>query len=71
MDAWSAGAAGIDPERKEDEYPERPCGAIRFSGIYIRAALQYANGAGVYRLQSVEEERGQDQGESGRPTGAE
>jgi hypothetical protein len=28
--------------------------------VYIRAALQYADGAGVHRIQSVEEERGQD-----------
>ena len=34
-----------------------------FSGIYIRTALQSANGAGVYRLQSVEEEREQGQEE--------
>ena len=41
MDAWGAGAAGTDSEREEDEHPERPAGAIRFSGIHIRAALQY------------------------------
>ena len=70
MDAWGGGAAGIDSQREEDEHPECPAGALRFSGIYIRAALQHANGASVYRIQSVEEERGQDQGESGGASGA-
>ena len=58
MDAWSAGAAGIDSQRAEDECPECRSGALRFSRIYIRAALQCAAGLGVYRIQSVEEERG-------------
>jgi hypothetical protein len=35
VDGWSADAAGIDAERKEDEHPECPAGAIRFSGVYI------------------------------------
>jgi hypothetical protein len=39
---------------------------IRLSGIYIRAAFQWANGAGVHRLQSVEEEREQSQAECER-----
>ena len=66
VDAWGAEAAGTDSEREEDEHPERPAGAIRFSGLHIRAALQCADGAGVYRIQSVEEERATDQGKSGR-----
>ena len=63
VDARCTGAAGADPQRKEDEPSGRPKGTIRFSGIYIRTALQSANGAGVYRLQSVEEEREQGQEE--------
>ena len=45
VDAWSAGAAGTDTQRKEDEHSQCPEGAIRLSGLYIRAALQQANGA--------------------------
>ena len=45
VDAWGAGAAGADAERKEDEHPECPAGAIRFSGVYIRAAYQPARTA--------------------------
>lgn len=56
VDARCTGAAGPDTQRKQDEHSGRPEGTIRFSGIYIRTALQSANGAGVYRLQSVEEE---------------
>ena len=47
MDAWGAGAAGSDTQRKEDEPSECPAGAIRFSGIYIRTAHQSA-GRGEY-----------------------
>ncbi len=66
MDAWGAGAAGADTEREEDEPPECAAGAIRFSGIHIRAALQRADRQGVPRIQSVEEEREQDEAERGR-----
>jgi hypothetical protein len=71
VDAWGTGVTGINMQREEDECPERRSGAIRFSGIYIRAALQSADGSGVYRIQSVEQERGPDQNESGEPSGAE
>ena len=47
MDAWGAGAAGSDTQRKEDEPSECPAGTIRFSGIYIRTAHQSA-GRGEY-----------------------
>ena len=69
VDEWGAEAAGIDAERKEDEHSECTAGAIRFSGVYIRAAHQPADRAGVYRIQSVEEERGTDQAEGGGTAG--
>jgi len=45
MDARNAGATGPDSERKENEYPGCPAGAIRLSGLHVRAALQCADGA--------------------------
>src|SRR5271157_1417715 len=65
MDARGAGAAGTDTEREEDEPPGCTAGAIRLSGVYIRTALQRADGPGVHRVQSIEEERGQDEAERG------
>src|ERR1700730_12640287 len=70
MDAWGAGAVGADTEREEDEPPECAAGAIRFSGIHIRTALQRTDRQGVYRIQSVEEEREQDEAECGRASEA-
>ena len=45
-------------------------GAIRLSGVYIRAAYQPADWAGVHRIQSVEEERGPDPAEGGGTVGS-
>src|ERR1700683_1080500 len=66
MDARGAGAVGTDTERKEDEPPECPSGAIRLSGLYIRAALQPADWLEVHWVQSVKEERATDQRDGGR-----
>ena len=52
-------------EREEDEPPGCTAGAIRFSGVYIRTALQRADWQGVHRVQSIEEEREQDEAECG------
>ncbi len=65
------GSAEADSERKEDEPPEGGCGTIRFSGVYIRAALQQADGVEVYRIQPVEEERGTEEAERERAAGGE
>ncbi len=70
MVARGAGAAGADTEREEDEPPECAAGAIRLSRVYIRAALQRADWPGVYRIQSIEEEREPDEAERGRAPGA-
>jgi hypothetical protein len=39
VDAWGAGATGIDSQREEDECPERSSGAFRFSGIQCAAEV--------------------------------
>ena len=69
MDAWSAGAAKADSEREEDEHSERPAGAIRFSGVYIRATLQPADGRPVPWVQTVAEECEAVSGECARALG--
>ncbi len=48
--AGSADAVGIDAERKEDEHTKCPAGAIRFSGVHIRAAHQSADWEAVHRI---------------------
>src|ERR1019366_6409537 len=66
VDARGAGAAGTDTEREEDEPLECTAGAIRFSGVHIRTALQRTDWQGVHRIQPIEEEREQDEAERGR-----
>jgi len=45
-------------------------GSDSTSRVYIRAALQRADWPGVYRIQSIEEEREPDEAERGRAPGA-
>ena len=50
---WTRGVMerlGADSQREEDEHQECAAGAIRLSGLYIRAALESADGAKVYRV---------------------
>ena len=70
MDARGAGAAGADAQREEDEHTKCPAGAIRFSGVHIRAAREPARGRQVHGVQSVAEEREPDQAEGGRTVGS-
>src|ERR1700730_11528889 len=70
VDARCTGAAGSDTQRKEDEHSGRRPATIQFSGIYIRTTLQSAHGAGVYRVQSVEEECEPGQAECEGASGA-
>jgi hypothetical protein len=50
LGAGDADAVGADAQRAEDEHTERASGAVPLSGLYLRAALQPAHGAGVHRM---------------------